>query len=190
MSLLTSKVRDEYWEFELELIANLLQPFKVPQKIVFDITSVSHFCALFWSNFPPQFFGRNLFWSHVPFCRIKLENGLVKIAKHACVCSWSHFFPQSVSGVSVLISPTSFWYIDQPLCQGWKGMEVTFKTHQSEICLQQKAQLSFKSSKPANWALLQPGNGKGQAAGGKNWTFGPKILLLCPETSADPGSRV
>ena len=33
MSLLTSKVRDEYWEFELELIANLLQPFKVPQKI-------------------------------------------------------------------------------------------------------------------------------------------------------------
>ena len=56
------------------------------------MTSVSHFCALFWSNLRSQLFGRNLFWSHAPFCRIKPENGLVRIAKHACVCSWSHFF--------------------------------------------------------------------------------------------------
>ena len=49
MSLLRSKVWDEYWEFELGLIATLLQTFLVSQQIVFDITSVSHFCALFWS---------------------------------------------------------------------------------------------------------------------------------------------
>ena len=72
--------------------ANLLQPFLVSQQAVFAITSVSHFCVLFWFSIPPQLFGWNLFWSNAPFCRIKPENGLVKIAKHACVCSWSHFF--------------------------------------------------------------------------------------------------